>query len=100
MAFALVGEIRRPTRKTRNFAEGLSNKKNLTKRDKKKLAIKQQLSYRLGSKLVKHARSPIGWVTLPFAIIYETIAFKQKRRRTKSVPKTKISHTNGQKPKK
>ena len=97
MIFALIGEIRRPNRKKARVTKRLSKGKNYKKRDKEKVAIKQQLSYRLGSKLVAHARSPIGWVTLPFVLIHETIAFKRKRRSKKAGSNKITSNKNGRK---
>ena len=46
--------------------------------------IRNQLSYRLGSTLVKNARSPIGWIKLPFALVSETVAFKRNQRRKRN----------------
>lgn len=94
MPLALIGEMRRPVRRSGSAARVPSKEKPSSKSDKEELAIKQQLSYRLGCKLVKHARSPIGWVTMPFVLVRETAAFKRKRRSQKSV--TKTSQTNGQ----
>ncbi len=90
MPFALMREIRRPVHRSGRAAKHPSKATTSSKRDKHKqeLAVKQQLSYRLGRKLVKHARSPVGWVTMPFALVRETVAFKRKRRRLKSGSKT------------
>ena len=96
MPFALVGEIRRSVPRSIGIATDPSKAKRPGKKNKKVLAVKQQLSYRLGCKLVKHARSPIGWITLPFALVRETVAFRRKLRRQKSTSKTvtKTSHKN------
>ena len=98
MPFALIREIRRPVPRKNGVAKELSKPKRSGKKDEKVLAVKQQLSYRLGCKLVKHARSPIGWVTLPFALVRETVAFKRKRRIRKTISKT--SQKNGRNKKK
>lgn len=38
--------------------------------------VKQHLSYRLGSALLKHATSPLGWLKLPFALSREMRQFR------------------------
>lgn len=43
-------------------------------------AVKRQLSYRLGNTLVRRAKSPIGWVILPFALIRQIQAFRRSRK--------------------
>lgn len=43
--------------------------------------VKQQLSYRLGSKLVKNSRSIGGILTLPFALISEILRYRDDKRR-------------------
>lgn len=49
--------------------------------DKKRAEeIKQHLSYRLGSTLIAHGRSPIGWIKLPFALRREVKAFRQRKK--------------------
>jgi hypothetical protein len=103
MPFALLGEIRRPPGREKGAVRNASNggtdrEKSSRKPDKEALVIKQQLSYRLGSQLVKHARSPIGWAILPFALVRETVAFKRKRRSADG-PKTvkKPSHQDARK---
>lgn len=44
------------------------------------LRIQQQLSYRLGAAMVKHGKTPWGWVWLPFALIGQVRAFRADRR--------------------
>jgi hypothetical protein len=41
--------------------------------------VKQHLSYRLGSTLLAHAKSPIGWVKLPFALARQVRQFRGQR---------------------
>ncbi|WP_354675180.1 coiled-coil domain-containing protein [Cupriavidus alkaliphilus] len=41
--------------------------------------VKRHLSYRLGVKLLANARSPIGWLKLPFLLRREVIAFKLEK---------------------
>jgi len=41
--------------------------------------IQGQLSYRLGKTLMEKSRSPIGWLTLPFALMQEVRAFRKRR---------------------
>jgi hypothetical protein len=50
--------------------------------------VKQHLSYRLGNTLVKHGRSPVGWLKLPSAMRNEIIAFKQSRGNAQGQPRT------------
>lgn len=52
--------------------------------------IKQQLSYRLGQAIVRNARSPIGWIRMPFSLIGEIIRFKKRRIRMNDP--SKFSH--------
>ncbi|GAB3537724.1 hypothetical protein GCM10027343_01620 [Noviherbaspirillum agri] len=42
--------------------------------------VKQHLSYRLGSTLIKNAKSPIGWAKLPFAFRRDIKEFRQHRK--------------------
>ena len=42
--------------------------------------VKQHLSYRLGTTLIAHSRSPIGWVKMPFALRREVKDFKNRKR--------------------
>lgn len=42
-------------------------------------AVKQHLSYKLGATLIKHARTPVGWVKLPFALRREVKDFKKRQ---------------------
>lgn len=41
--------------------------------------VKQHLAYRLGSTLLAHAKSPIGWVKLPFALARQVRQFREQR---------------------
>ncbi len=79
MPFALAGEI-------------LSNRGEPPKSSSKKLPplhtyddakeaerVKNQLSYRIGNSLIKHSRSPLGWIKLPFALRREFRAFRKTR---------------------
>lgn len=42
--------------------------------------VKQQLSYRLGSTLVRKSRGPVGWLTMPFALLGEILAHRRAGR--------------------
>jgi len=42
--------------------------------------VKQHLSYRLGSVLIQHAKSPPRWFTLPFALRREVREFRRTRK--------------------
>ncbi|MCB8747857.1 hypothetical protein LHU53_13175 [Rhodoferax sp. U2-2l] len=42
-------------------------------------SVKQHLSYKLGTTLIDHSRSPIGWVKMPFALRREVKDFKQRK---------------------
>jgi hypothetical protein len=41
--------------------------------------VKQHLSYRLGSAVIKNARSPIGWIRMPVSLWHEVADFKKRR---------------------
>lgn len=41
--------------------------------------VKRHLSYRLGSVMVQHAASPIGWIKMPFLFQREVKEFRQQR---------------------
>ncbi len=41
--------------------------------------VKEQISYRLGQVLLRHGRTPWGWVTLPFALLGEARAHRKQR---------------------
>lgn len=41
--------------------------------------VKQHLSYRLGSIIVNKSRSPIGFLTMPFALVGEARRFKRRK---------------------
>jgi hypothetical protein len=78
MPFALVGEIR-------SFrAQEKHNKKKLpplhTYDDAKEAErVKNQLSYRMGSVILKNGSSPLGWIRMPFALRREFRTFHKKR---------------------
>lgn len=42
--------------------------------------VKRHLSYRLGTALVQHGGSPLGWLKMPFLFRREVKAFQQQRR--------------------
>lgn len=42
--------------------------------------VKQHLSYRIGSALLRNVKSPLGWMRLPFALRREVKAFRQERK--------------------
>jgi hypothetical protein len=44
--------------------------------------VKQHLSYRLGSTLIQHGKSPLGWLKLPFALSREVRQFRTQRKGT------------------
>jgi len=50
--------------------------------------VKQQLSYRLGARLVKHSRSLGGWLLMPFSLTAEVFRHRadQKRQGSKKLP--------------
>ncbi len=41
--------------------------------------VKRHLSYRLGSIMVRHASSPVGWIQMPFLLQREARSFRQQR---------------------
>lgn len=41
--------------------------------------VKQHLAYRLGDVLMKNAKSPVGWIKLPFALIRSAKQFRRDR---------------------
>ena len=43
--------------------------------------VKQHLSYRLGSTLLQHGKSPLGWLKLPFALQRQVREFRLQRKR-------------------
>ena len=66
--------------KTGSKSQGVSAKRNVhAGSDQAAKKIKQQLSYRLGQALVANARSPIGWIRMPFSIIEEIVRFRKRR---------------------
>lgn len=84
MPFALAGEIRSYRREQKK--RGTKKLPPLHTYDDAKEAerIKNQLSYRLGSSLVKHGHSPSGWIKLPFALRREFRDFRKTRGNQKS----------------
>lgn len=46
--------------------------------------VKNHLSYRLGSTLIQHSKSPLGWIKLPLAIRREVRTFQQQRKEKRS----------------
>lgn len=84
LPFALYKEHRRFNNQKKRGKKTTSNPTKRREDDKAAKAVaqvKQQLSYRLGQTLVINARSPVGWLKLPFALMNETIKFKKKRRK-------------------
>ena len=43
------------------------------------MRVKRHLAYRLGEKFLANARSPIGWLRIPFVLRGAVISFKQER---------------------
>jgi hypothetical protein len=41
--------------------------------------VKRHLSYRLGSTMIRNARSPIGWIRMPFSLWHEVTDFRKRR---------------------
>ena len=41
--------------------------------------VKQHLSYRLGATLMTHAKTPVGWVKMPFALRREVKDFRKRK---------------------
>jgi hypothetical protein len=41
--------------------------------------VKQHISYRLGQVLLRHGRTPWGWLILPFALLREVSAYRKQR---------------------
>ena len=48
----------------------------------KAIRVKQHLSYRLGSTLLKNIKSPLRWMILPIALAREVREFKMQRKRS------------------
>lgn len=81
MPFALIGA----TRKFRTEQRAMGGKK-LPPIFKYKDAdqaerVKQHLSYRVGTVLLRNVKSPLGWVRLPFALRREIKAFRLERQK-------------------
>jgi hypothetical protein len=83
MPFALIGATRRFRSDVR--ARGDEKLPPISKYQDRHEAerIKQHLSYRIGSALLRNVKSPVGWIRLPFAIRREVRAFRQERKNRK-----------------
>lgn len=83
MPFALIGTTRRFRADVR--ARGDEKLPSISKYQDRHEAerIKQHLSYRIGSALLRNVKSPVGWIRLPFAIRREVRAFRQERKNRK-----------------
>lgn len=93
MPFALVGEIRRYRQEQKiRSAEKLFPIHTYNDAEQA-LRVKNQLSYRVGSALVKHSKTPIGWLKLPFAIGREVAVFNRNRKAS-TVAKIKSAGKN------
>lgn len=79
MPWAVLGEVRRfkreqPEREARKLPP------IYTYRDAHEAErVKQHLSYRLGQAYLANAKSPVGWLRMPFAIQREAKAFRQRQ---------------------
>jgi hypothetical protein len=79
MPWALIAEAR-AYRKERRAGDNVKLPPLHTYRDALEAErIKEHLSYRMGSVLLKHAKSPVGVFTMPFALWREVREFKKKR---------------------
>lgn len=87
MPFALAGEIRRYRKEQKQRSSKKLFPIHTYKDSDQALRVKNQLSYRLGSVLVMHSKSPIGWLKLPFAMRREIKTFKQARSTSITVKK-------------
>lgn len=47
--------------------------------------VKQHLSYRLGAAMVANARTPLGWMTMPWTLRREVLDFKRAASRSKNI---------------
>jgi hypothetical protein len=52
--------------------------------------IENHLSYRLGKTLVEKGRSPLGWLSLPFALVGEARRFKRSKENSGAKHKTPV----------
>ena len=84
MPFALARQFEHSDEEDGEDGSEKINARPARKSDDSGSQIRNQLSYRLGSTLVKNARSPVGWIKLPFALVSETVAFKRNQRRKRN----------------
>ena len=84
MPFALARQFKHSDEEDGEDGSEKINARPARKSDDSGSQIRNQLSYRLGSTLVKNARSPVGWIKLPFALVSETVAFKRNQRRKRN----------------
>ena len=84
MPFALARQFKHSYEADGEDGSEKINARPARKSDDSGTQIRNQLSYRLGSTLVKNARSPVGWIKLPFALVSETVAFKRNQRRKRN----------------
>lgn len=89
MPFSLVGEVRRyrserKRRKPKNLPP-IHAYDDAEEAER----VKNQLSYRLGNVIVRHAGNPMGWFKLPFAMRREIKAFHRSRKSKTGAPSSK-----------
>ncbi len=78
MPWAVLGEVRRfkreqPEREARKLPP-IHTYRDAHEAER----VKQHLSYRLGQAYLANAKSPVGWLRMPFAIQREAKAFRQR----------------------
>ncbi len=86
MPFAVAGEIRRYHLEKKRRAPQKQPPIHTYEDAQEANRVKNHLSYRLGSVLVKHGRTPWGWFVMPFALGGELRSFKQTRNRSHQNP--------------
>jgi len=79
MPWAVLGEVRRfkreqPEREARKLPP-IHTYRDAHEAER----VKQHLSYRLGRAYLANAKSPIGWLRMPFALSREAKAFRQRQ---------------------
>lgn len=79
MPWAVLGEVRRfkreqPEREARKLPP-IHTYRDAHEAER----VKQHLSYRLGQAYLANAKSPVGWLRMPFAIQREAKAFRQRQ---------------------
>jgi hypothetical protein len=80
MPWALIAEAR-AFRKERRTSGNVKLPPIHTYRDASEAErVQQQLSYRLGNAFIKHAKSPIGWLSMPFTLRREVREFRRTRK--------------------